>query len=51
VIEQGESKRFHGSTGLMGPFRTGDIFAREGETVIVDATCFWPGASNYDANV
>ncbi len=40
VIEQGLSKHFGKSVGLMGDFGTGHMIARDGETVLDDANAF-----------
>ena len=37
LIEQGHSKHFSDSVGLMGDFRTGHMVARDGDAVIDDA--------------
>jgi hypothetical protein len=39
-IEQGQSKHFGDSVGLMGDFRNGHMIARDGKTVIDDANNF-----------
>jgi hypothetical protein len=40
LIEQGLSKHFGNSVGLMGDFRKGRRFARDGKTVLDDANAF-----------
>jgi hypothetical protein len=40
LIEQGGSKHFGDSAGLMGDFRMGHMIARDGKTVIDDANVF-----------
>ena len=40
LIEQGLSKHFGKSVGLMGDFRKGRRFARDGKTVLDDANAF-----------
>jgi hypothetical protein len=40
LVEQGASKHFGDSAGLMGDFRLGHMIARDGKTVIDDANAF-----------
>jgi hypothetical protein len=40
LIEQGESKHFVGSVGLMGDFNGGRMLARDGETILEDPNAF-----------
>jgi hypothetical protein len=40
LVEQGASKHFGDSAGLMGDFRMGNMIARDGKTVIEDANAF-----------
>jgi hypothetical protein len=40
LVEQGQSKHFGDSTGLMGDFRMGHMIARDGKTVIDDVNAF-----------
>lgn len=39
-FENADSKRFHGSSGMMGDFETGELLARDGATIISDPNEF-----------
>lgn len=39
-IENADTKRFHGSVGMMGEFETGKMLSRNGTTVLTDPNAF-----------